>query len=69
MMLPTVTLIIAVTASVLFLVAAFWPEQPSSVSDVPVGVAEMIGITIRAILIIPVLIAWLVHFIVLWLYA
>ena len=69
MMLPTVTLIIAVLLSAAFLVVAFWPEQPSSVSDVPVGVAEMIGITIRAILIIPVLIAWLVHFIVLWLYA
>lgn len=69
MMLPTVTLIIAVTASVLFLVAAFWPERSSSVSNIPVGVVEIIGITIRAILIIPALITWLIHFVVLWLYA
>ena len=69
MMLPTVTLIIAVLLSAAFLVVAFWPERSSSVSNIPVGVAEMIGITIRAILIIPALITWLIHFVVLWLYA
>lgn len=69
MMLPTFTLIIAVLLSVAFLVVAFWPERSDSVSNIPVGVAEMIGITIRGILIIPVLVAWLIHFIVLWLYA
>jgi uncharacterized membrane protein YozB (DUF420 family) len=68
MMLPTVTLIIATLASVLFLVAAFWPEGDAE-STQPSGITMMLTVVIRTLLFVPVLVAWLIHFIVLWIYA